>query len=83
MSEEINRTRNLSLLAACQLCLLLAAGGVLLCAQRYEDFTTSTPLKEGGVLIFGFMGGREAWDITANTFRCSTSATPLPNKGTR
>lgn len=31
-------------------------------AQRYEDFTTSTPLEEQGVLIIGFMGGRESWN---------------------
>ncbi len=62
MCEEMNRTRNLSILRACLLSLLVAAGGVLVRAQRYEDFTTSTPLKEGGVLIIGFMGGRETWD---------------------
>ena len=44
------------------LCLLLATGGVLVRAQRYEDFTSSTPLKEEGVLIIGFMGGRESWN---------------------
>ena len=31
-------------------------------AQRYEDFTTRTPLEAGDVLVVGFMGGRESWD---------------------
>lgn len=30
--------------------------------QRYKDFTVRTPLKEGDLLIIGFMGGRESWD---------------------
>ena len=30
--------------------------------QRYQDFTVPTPLKEGDLLIIGFMGGRESWD---------------------
>jgi hypothetical protein len=62
MSEEMSRTWNLVLFRACLLCLLLATGEVLVCAQRYEDFITRTPLKEGDVLIIGFMGGRESWD---------------------
>ena len=44
------------------LCLALAAGGLTARAQRYQDFTTPTPLKEGDLLIVGFMGGRESWD---------------------
>ena len=58
----MSRTRNLSLLRASLLCLLLATDGILVRAQHYEDFTTRTPLKEGDVLIIGFMGGRESWD---------------------
>jgi hypothetical protein len=30
--------------------------------QRYEDFSTPTPLQPGTFLILGFVGGREAWD---------------------
>jgi hypothetical protein len=48
------------LLWACSLCLLI--GGGLARAQRYQDFTTRTPLDERGLLIIGFMGGRESWD---------------------
>jgi pimeloyl-ACP methyl ester carboxylesterase len=60
--EEMSRTRAPSLLRACLLCLLLSTGASLVPAQRYEDFTTRTPLKEGDVLVVGFMGGRESWD---------------------
>ncbi|HXE76116.1 MAG TPA: hypothetical protein VNN18_10845 [Candidatus Xenobia bacterium] len=31
-------------------------------AQRYEDFTTPTPLAHGDYLVIGFQGGRRAWD---------------------
>jgi pimeloyl-ACP methyl ester carboxylesterase len=40
----------------------LLIGSAVARAQRYEDFTTRTPLDEGGLLIVGFMGGRESWD---------------------
>jgi len=30
--------------------------------QRYEDFSTPTPLPEGDYLILGFQGGVRAWD---------------------
>lgn len=30
--------------------------------QRYQDFTTRTPLREDHVLVIGFMGGRESWN---------------------
>jgi hypothetical protein len=43
------------------LCLVLSTGGVVH-AQRYQDFTTRTPLPEDEILIVGFMGGRESWD---------------------
>jgi hypothetical protein len=62
MSEEISRTRDLFLLRACLLCLLFSTGGIVVRAQRYEDFTTRTPLKARDVLVVGFMGGRESWD---------------------
>ena len=51
-----------TLFRACVLLLALTAGGVAARAQRYQDFTTPTPLKEGDTLIIGFMGGRESWD---------------------
>jgi hypothetical protein len=62
MSEEMSRTRDPSLFRACLLCLLLSTSGILVRAQNYEDFTTKTPLKDGDVLVVGFMGGRESWD---------------------
>jgi hypothetical protein len=49
-------------LRALSLCVVVSAGGVIAHAQRYQDFTTQTPLNEGHVLIIGFMGGREPWD---------------------
>ena len=36
------------------LCLLLSTGGIPVRAQRYEDFTTRTPLEEGDVLVTSF-----------------------------
>ena len=42
--------------------LLLLVGGITAHAQQYADFTTRTPLKEGDLLVVGFMGGRESWD---------------------
>ena len=53
---------SLSLFGASVLCLLLTAGGVNARGQRYQDFTTPTPLGESHTLIIGFMGGRESWD---------------------
>jgi hypothetical protein len=50
------------LFSASVLCLLLTAGGVNARGQRYQDFTTPTPLGESHTLIIGFMGGRESWD---------------------
>jgi hypothetical protein len=53
-------------------CLVLVFVSVLSCSavsagcvfheQRYQDFTTRTPLEERDLLILGFMGGRDAWD---------------------
>jgi hypothetical protein len=53
---------NVSLFIASVLCLLLSIGGIIVHGQRYQDFSTKTPLEEGHILIIGFMGGREAWD---------------------
>lgn len=62
MEHEINRTLKLLLFRAFLLCLVLSTGGTLVRGQRYQNFTTETPLKESHVLIIGFMGGRESWD---------------------
>lgn len=61
MSRGIEPAPGLLLLKASALCLVLASCGVAH-GQRYQDFTTPTPLKEGDFLIVGFMGGRESWD---------------------
>lgn len=53
---------NKHLFAAFVFCLSLSVAGGVARAQRYEDFTTTTPLKKGDILIVGFMGGRESWD---------------------
>jgi hypothetical protein len=58
----MNLTSNSPLLRASILCLILSGSGLIVNAQRYQDFTTKTPLVEGQVLIIGFMGGRESWD---------------------
>ena len=42
--------------------LLLLVGGITARAQQYGDFATRRPLKDGDVLVVGFMGGRESWD---------------------
>jgi hypothetical protein len=62
MSERAKLRPDLFLFRASLLCLALAAGGDAARGQRYQDFTTPTPLKEGHTLIVGFMGGRESWD---------------------
>jgi hypothetical protein len=41
---------------------VLSNSNTLVQGQRYQDFTTNTPLNEDQVLIIGFMGGRESWD---------------------
>lgn len=48
------------ILPVCVLGLVL--GGTLLGAQRYQDFTTPTPLADEATLVIGFLGGRESWD---------------------
>jgi hypothetical protein len=47
---------------ACALCLVLLTSNIIVHGQQYHDFITKTPLKEGHLLIIGFMGGRESWD---------------------
>ncbi len=42
--------------------LLIFSAGCLGRGQRYSDFTTRTPLEQDGILILGFMGGREPWN---------------------
>src|SRR5262245_47198291 len=42
--------------------LLPLAGCVFARGQRYNNFTTPTPVEENKVLILGFLGGREPWD---------------------
>ena len=61
MGKRVKPTPNLFLFRASVLCLMLSSCGIAH-GQRYQDFTTPTPLKEGDVLIVGFMGGRESWD---------------------
>jgi hypothetical protein len=61
MSKGSKLTSNLFLFRTSVLCLVLSSCG-LVHGQRYQDFTTPTPLKEGDLLIIGFMGGRESWD---------------------
>lgn len=42
--------------------IILAANGDLRAGQKYSDFTTVTPIKEGEWLVIGFPGGRERWN---------------------
>lgn len=51
------------------LCFVLSAGSELAHAQRYQDFSTKTPLSEGHLLIIGFLGGREPWDNQKQSVR--------------
>jgi hypothetical protein len=53
--------RRLTCLAA-GLLLLICSGGCLWRGQRYNSFTTRTPLQQNEILILGFMGGREPWN---------------------
>jgi hypothetical protein len=53
---------NRFLFMASLLYVVLSMDGIIVHGQRYQDFTTKTPLDEGHLLIIGFMGGREAWD---------------------
>src|SRR5688572_6660987 len=41
---------------------LLLSGCMFVRGQRYESFTTQTPLQENHTLVIGFLGGRQAWD---------------------
>src|SRR4051794_22327185 len=62
MSLRRSLTINRSLLVASTFCLALTIRGVIAHGQSYKDFSTTTPLEEGDVLVIGFMGGRESWD---------------------
>lgn len=42
--------------------LLPLTGCVFARGQRYDHFTTPTPLEENKILILGFLGGREPWN---------------------
>ena len=57
MNKGIKPKSNLFSLGASVLCLILSSCS-LVHGQRYQDFITPTPLKEGDFLIVGFMGGR-------------------------
>ena len=61
VNKRIKLTSHISLLKASVLCVVLSSCNIVH-GQRYQDFTTPTPLGEGGLLIVGFMGGRESWD---------------------
>ena len=40
----------------------LGPGATIVHAQRYESFTTPTPLPPGSFLVIGFLGGFEPWN---------------------
>ncbi len=61
MNKGIKLTSALFLFGVSVLCLVLSSCS-LAQAQRYQDFTVPTPLREGDLLIVGFMGGRESWN---------------------
>ena len=61
MNKGIKLTSIPFLRRVAALCLVLSSYGIAH-GQRYQDFTTPTPLKEGDFLIVGFLGGRESWD---------------------
>ena len=42
--------------------LVCQTGCILKRGQRYGSFTVATPLRQGQILVLGFMGGREPWD---------------------
>ena len=44
------------------ICVIVHGGCIFPRGQRYRHFTTPTPLRQGQILILGFMGGREPWD---------------------
>ena len=48
---------------------MLSASGEVVHAQRYQDFSTKTPLSRGHILIIGFLGGRESWDNRKQSVR--------------
>lgn len=62
MVLKMTSTLNLRLFRVVLFWLIISASSVVVCAQRYQDFTIKTPLSDRDVLIIGFMGGRESWD---------------------
>lgn len=54
--------RSRLLLAGTLLLALFLSGCALVRGQRYESFTTQTPLEPNQTLVIGFLGGRQAWD---------------------
>jgi hypothetical protein len=65
----MNLTSYLLILKASIFCLLFPAYCEVVQAQRYQDFSTKTPISEGHILIIGFLGGRETWDNEKQSVR--------------
>ncbi len=57
------------ILKALLLCFILSASSEVVHAQRYQDFSTMTPISEGHILIIGFLGGRESWNNQKQSVR--------------
>ena len=64
----MSRSRSLSVLSAVAV-FLLSTESCLLSRQRYESFTTRTPLEAGQCLVLGFLGGRMKWNSEASFVR--------------
>ncbi|MBO0725387.1 MAG: hypothetical protein J2P52_07290 [Blastocatellia bacterium] len=61
MNRTVHFSRRFSLIALIA-GLLPLTGCVFARGQRYDHFTTPTPLEENKILILGFLGGREPWN---------------------
>ncbi len=48
----------------CLLLLALPSGCLFVRGQRYQHFTTPTPVAADEFLVVGFLGGRDSWDNT-------------------
>ena len=48
----------------CLLLALLPSGCLFVRGQRYQHFTTPTPIAADEFLVVGFLGGRDSWDNT-------------------
>jgi hypothetical protein len=59
---SIHASRRHGLLLTMLICLGLQSGCIFPRGQRYQSFTTPTPLAHGQILIIGIMGGREPWN---------------------